>query len=438
MSTESTVELKEPTSTAMTAQEVLSEALSEAPQISTVGSASSESETTLLESEIILPESALPESEIVFPKSEAASPEPDTRTASSQKAGNAFVVLALFVAIVGVVAAAFYSNRDDPPATEVPQIAPLIPEMASPEAEVTPPASETVLLRASKEAKKSEAAKESEKPQSGSKKLTRAEIDRLNPLIIDALSDHETARGYYRSGDYENALTYYQKALDSYEHLQAYYEPPFGDDNNNMATIQKNIAVIYNSIGEVHRSKDNYAEALDWLNKSMTIREKIQGDSHPDTAKTYNNIALVHDSKGEYAEAVKWYRKSLTIYEKTLGSEHPDTGKVYNRLGVAYLRQDSYADAMSLFKKAAAIQEKEQLNKDRHAASTFNNMAEIHRAQGDYVFALPEYLKAYRILLDTHGEEHSTTQGVRRNMTRAYEKSGNGAPFEEWLEVSLR
>ncbi|MDR2208006.1 MAG: tetratricopeptide repeat protein [Azoarcus sp.] len=378
-----------------------------------------------------------PEAEAVSAPEFVSEPEqPVSGLVSSRKGSKVFAIFALIVATIGIAIFGIYFYKDDSQTAEVPQVL----EIVQPDA--TMPLSETV---ASQEDEK---AKEPEKPQPELKQLTRAEIDKISPLIEDALSNNEAAREYYRRGDYANALMHYKKALNDYEQLLPYYEQSFGRESSNAVTIQKNLAAIYNSVGEVYRSQNNYTEALKWLDKSLKIRESVQGTDHPDTARTYNRIALVYDTQGKHAEAIKWYQKSLSIYEKTLGSDHPDTAKTYNNLGLAYLHQDNYIDAMNLFKKAAEIQEREQSDKKHNAALALNNMAEVHRAKGDYTIALPEYLKAYQILLDTHGEEHSITKGVMRNMTRAYEgmmrdrkKSDNpvpSVPFDEWLVTSLQ
>ena len=70
-------------------------------------------------------------------------------------------------------------------------------------------------------------------------------------------------------------------------------------------------------------SQGNYSEALKWHRKALSIREKVLGKEHPDTATTCNNIAVVYASQGNYSKALEWYRKTLLIEEKLLGKEHP-------------------------------------------------------------------------------------------------------------------
>ncbi|MCL2589582.1 MAG: tetratricopeptide repeat protein [Betaproteobacteria bacterium] len=366
-----------------------------------------------------------------IPQLGADSPEP----ASPQKGGNAFVIFALFVLIAGIVGAIVYATRSDPPVAEE---APQASEIAQPEHGAAPLAHKAAPHPSTKPAKKTETKPETDSEKQQIRKLTHTEFDKLKSLESDAFSSHEIAGEYYRHGDYANALVWYQKARNGFEQVLPYYRKSLGDEHNNTITIRKNLAAVYNAIGEVYRNQKKYTESLNWLNKSLEIREKILGKDHPETAQTYNNIALVYDAKGHYAKALEWYQKDLAISEKTLGSNHPDTAKTYNNIGMVYFHQGDHTNALEWFKKASAIQEKGQPDSDPNAAMTYNNIAEVYRLQGDYVLALPKYLKAYRILLNTFGEKNSTTRAVKINLARAYDKSGNTTPFDEWFEESLR
>jgi tetratricopeptide (TPR) repeat protein len=79
--------------------------------------------------------------------------------------------------------------------------------------------------------------------------------------------------------------------------------------------VKEKIAWLYHTVGWGFDGSGQYGEALEWYNKALTIREKVLGKEHPDTATTYNNIANVYYSQGKYEEALEWYNKALTIRE---------------------------------------------------------------------------------------------------------------------------
>jgi hypothetical protein len=53
--------------------------------------------------------------------------------------------------------------------------------------------------------------------------------------------------------------------------------------------------------------------------KSLKIRLDVLGLNHVDVALSYNNIGLVYRSKGDYKLALEYYIKSLKIYINVLG-----------------------------------------------------------------------------------------------------------------------
>ncbi len=438
MSTENTVEPKDPSSATTTDQAPLGEE----PSAGVIGEKASDALLEISQFEIIPSESD-----------------------SSRKEGNPFAIFAMIAIITGIAIAIFYATRRDTPApvTEPPQTE----EIAQPE--VAPPESRTVTPSPTPkepkkvepkivESKKAEPEKRQpvpreerqpapiveqqsvpiEEQQPVPETTTLTDLDKLKSVENEAMRDQVAAEEYHQSGDYAKALARYQKAQGGFEYLLAQYRQIAGGENDTTTAIQINLASIYNAKGDIYRNQKKLPEALDWLNKALEIRKKIQGEGHPETAKIYNNIALVYAAQGQYAKALEWYQKDLAISEKTLGVNHPDTAMTYSNVGITYFHLGDRDNALAWFKKALAIQENYGVDKNPNAAMTYNNIAGIHRVQGDHAAALQEYLKAYRILQNTLGEGHSTTKAVKLNMSRAYDKSDNTRPFDEWLEESLR
>ena len=386
-------------------------------------------------------------------------------SASFKEESNALTVFAMIALVVVIAIGLFFLTRDD---VSIPVIADEPPEIEEITAPPTPgaatsrtatpkdatpkPATPASTAKEPKEAKVTKAPEEApeevkepeeskepepEGQQTVLKQMTRAELERLKEIEMETMRNHETASEYYRRGDYANALPLYQKAQGDFESLRSQYKQFAESEYNDVTMVQKALAAIYNAIGDINRNQKKYTEALSLFNKSLEIRKKVYGENHSETAAIYNNIALVYSAQGKYALALEWYRKDLAISEKALGSDHPDTAKTYNNIGMAYFHLRERNNALEWFRKALAIQEKDQGDKNPNAAMTYNNIAEVYRTQGDYALALPEYIKAYRILLDSFGEGHSTTKAVRLNMSRAYEKSNNPKPFDDWLSEEM-
>lgn len=59
--------------------------------------------------------------------------------------------------------------------------------------------------------------------------------------------------------------------------------------------------------------------------------------------------------QGKNEDALEWYGKALTIREKVLGFEHPDTASMYNNIATVYLNQKDYDSALDLFCRAVIV-----------------------------------------------------------------------------------
>ena len=117
----------------------------------------------------------------------------------------------------------------------------------------------------------------------------------------------------------------------------------------------KLFAYIYHNLGGALGSQASYQDALDYYEKALEISEKVLGEEHPSTATTYNNIAGVYEDQGNYDEALGFYRKALEIFEKVLGEEHPYTATTYNNIAVVYKAQGNYDEALEHFLMAYKV-----------------------------------------------------------------------------------
>ncbi len=94
-------------------------------------------------------------------------------------------------------------------------------------------------------------------------------------------------------------------------------------------------------MGYVYGELGDYDKSLEYYNKALSIRQKVLGEEHPDTATSYNNIGYVYSELGDYDKSLEYYDKALSIYRKVLGNEHPDTIKVRDNINQAREKMQS-------------------------------------------------------------------------------------------------
>ncbi len=115
----------------------------------------------------------------------------------------------------------------------------------------------------------------------------------------------------YMSGDLEDALANFEKAIDMF--------PAYAEAHNN-------IALVYERLGEREKATDSYRTAI---------------ELRPDYPEALNNLGVLIDEDGNTAEAVELYRRASDI-----DPSYPDP---YLNMAISYEKAGSLRDAISSY-----------------------------------------------------------------------------------------
>jgi len=88
----------------------------------------------------------------------------------------------------------------------------------------------------------------------------------------------------------------------------------------------------------LYQCQSRYAEAEPFYKHSLSLRQQLLVENHPDVAASLNNLAVLYQSQGRYAEAEPLYVRAIAIYQERLGENHPDTQKVRQNFMILLLR----------------------------------------------------------------------------------------------------
>lgn len=144
-------------------------------------------------------------------------------------------------------------------------------------------------------------------------------------------------------GNYDEALAYYDKVLDislatgnkgrlqrTYTNIGIVYmrQKKFGasiEAHTKALSLVKELGIerdeafVYNDLGAVYLNSGlNLSEAINYLRKSIEIRERINEKS--ELSYTYNYLGQAFAKSGNKVEAEKWIKKALTI-AKDIGND---------------------------------------------------------------------------------------------------------------------
>ena len=216
---------------------------------------------------------------------------------------------------------------------------------------------------------------------------------------------------------YADALQFLEKAIEIREEFLGKNHPE--------------TASAYFAKGKTLEKKGKYAEALNLVQKAVDIRENILGKDNPYTVETYNAIGIISRDSGKYDDALKWYQKALDIQERVLGTDHPDTAVTYNNMANAYSRLGQYEEALQWHYKALNIKER-VFTEHPEIATTYNNIAVVYSHLGKYEDALKWYQKALNIRERVLGTEHPYTATTYNNIALVYYHLGK---YEDALKL---
>ena len=132
------------------------------------------------------------------------------------------------------------------------------------------------------------------------------DVHRVNAYVMESL------------GDYNGAITEYQKA----------------------AEITPNLTFLYISIGVNYRQLQVYDKALDAFAKAVTINKQL-GINDP---IPYLSIAKTYSQQGEFFIAAQNIKKAMEL--------DPSNADVYGQLGVIYQKSRNYEGSLPAFKCA--------------------------------------------------------------------------------------
>jgi tetratricopeptide (TPR) repeat protein len=121
------------------------------------------------------------------------------------------------------------------------------------------------------------------------------------------------------------------KVVGEYEKAQQLYEVLLNQTHDD-----REIADIYNQLGWAMNEQGEYADAIQFYEKSLEIRLQNLPPNHPGLVSSYNNISMMYDDRGEYSKALSYCTKVLEIKQKTLPANHPDLTTSYNNIGTIY------------------------------------------------------------------------------------------------------
>lgn len=207
--------------------------------------------------------------------------------------------------------------------------------------------------------------------------ITSGHFDKAEELcraLLEQTTDDQEQALYYNNlgyckedqGDNEQALRYYEKALEIYRKIL----PP-----DSFA-----VATAYSNIGLVHLSLGNSREALEFLQRDLDIQQRTNASDHLNLASSYNNLGGVYKYMGEHSTALTFYNQGLEMTERLLPDNHPSLATSCNNIACLHYAMGNYPRAIPFFQRALDISRRSLPPSHPNLKDLENNIAVLQTA----------------------------------------------------------
>lgn len=195
---------------------------------------------------------------------------------------------------------------------------------------------------------------------------------------------------------FEEARSMHTQALALFRDLK-------GEEHPDVVYAMNNLASVMTKMGDTD-------EALEMQISAAELYKEIFGPEHPNLGIQYNNIAFTKRNMGDLEGAKESYRNAIEIWQAGLPSDHPFLAYGYNNLASVLMTQNRSSEALPNFQRAYEIRIKHLAPTSSERATTASMLGDCLASLGRMEEAEPLLIEGYLALLESRGEEHTSTQ----------------------------
>ncbi|MBS2210163.1 tetratricopeptide repeat protein [Carboxylicivirga mesophila] len=228
-------------------------------------------------------------------------------------------------------------------------------------------------------------------------------VERLNDETLLFTLYHNMGVLFDRLADYDQALSYYEKALYVYNNA--------ADKSDAMQSVH----TLYNSMANIYDEKNDTATAIKYYQKALKLA--TEKEDYQALGTIYNNLGKVSLEAREWEVAYEYLTNSLKCRQKI--NDLNGMAKSYNNLATYYLMLNQTDDAYAAARQGLELAHRAGAMLTRLTA--LQNMSTIYENKGELDLALDTY-KQYKALNDSLINESSIKKQTELQIKYEYEK----------------
>ncbi len=198
---------------------------------------------------------------------------------------------------------------------------------------------------------------------------------------------------YYRLRQYDQAKTYWERALEIYV-----------GSNKELSR-----SGVLNNLGVLAQDRGDYQEALRYFEETLAIAEKFKDKQG--IADAYNNMAIAYFDLGQPDRCIDYYQKALVL--STEMGDRFSISLILNNLGDLYTKEGDLQQARQHLDRALAVAQ--EIEAKSLQVTVLDSLASLYEAEGDHTKAL----EAFRALSSLKDEMFTSESNQKLAEMRA-------------------
>jgi len=236
-------------------------------------------------------------------------------------------------------------------------------------------------------------------------KIIKESVFELRTVTPGWLKFHGNAVNLLQGfGKYEDAITLTNKMASVHEKALQQTMKKKGNVGESPEKHEEAMARAYSDQGEIHHRNGNYAEALTSYQRALNTRRRLFGEEHSKTADSYRDVGLTHQSLGDYTSALQSHKRALDIRLKLFGKVHPKTADSYRSVGLTQHSLGEYTSALESHKRELDIRIQLFGEEDSRTANSYHSVGVAQHSLGDDTSALQSHTRALDIRIKLFDE----------------------------------
>lgn len=228
------------------------------------------------------------------------------------------------------------------------------------------------------------------------------------------LSVQELAKSYYNIASIRLKRNEYAPALDYLEKAHVIY---------NELADSLGIASVYVTMADNSADHGRFEEAVSYLKKALRIRVNEYGESHQLVASVYKSLAEVLKAFGKFEEATECVLKAHDIFVKIFGERHPNVASAYYTMGALSMEVEDFDNALLYYEKALDIYEEFYSGVHPDIAALYSKISQYYgRAKTDYNKAISYGLQFKDQVMKLYGRTHSAVAVSLNSLSTYYSR----------------